>query len=628
MNKKNKMSTSGRLDKPVAAVIAVVTIAAQLFFPLASFADDIDTAPVPAHNPVLSESCGLDIAMVMDSSGSITDGTHNTPDELGQMKQAFKDFTASLQTTPSEFAVVDFDTTATLKQAFTGDPDLVNAAIDSVTSGGSTNWEDGLAKAQGAFVSGSGHQNLIILSSDGNPNKYGNNQGSGNGLDADALNAAINKANEIKGNNIRIVTLGIGNKTGADALNPDNLKAISGSGNDEYYDVTDFSQLGAALKTIATKLCQGTINVQKVIDADGDTATADDQTISGAAVEGWTFDVNSDKITTDTNGKAMITVKTAQSPFTVKEDLVKDGYGFASAKCVNSSDQPVGTLDISGNQIAGLTVSNTDYISCVFYNTPYCTTDVQCNDGDAMTIDACVDTHKCSHTVITPETPINGACGSASRSYAFDAIGFGNDQLCVEGTADSTPAFPAAGGSISWICNGINGGANSGSCIATVASAPAPVTPVNGVCGSANSQSFTSTPAANLLCGAGVASAVSGSGPWTWTCLEQNGGTDSGTCAASISASNGGGSNGPSASVTPVVSGGSGRSHSSSGQFVNGPRGVLPQVLGASINLDDIAAAIARIRAALATIAGEIAGMHLPSVLGAATMVSTGVLDN
>jgi uncharacterized protein (TIGR02145 family) len=47
---------------------------------------------------------------------------------------------------------------------------------------------------------------------------------------------------------------------------------------------------------------------------------------------------------------------------------------------------------------------------------------------------------------------------------------------------------------------------------------------VNGVCGSANGTTVSSAPIANL-CSAGTASTVSGSGPWTWTCSGQNGGT-------------------------------------------------------------------------------------------------------
>ncbi|MBI5548772.1 MAG: hypothetical protein HY901_33235 [Deltaproteobacteria bacterium] len=61
-----------------------------------------------------------------------------------------------------------------------------------------------------------------------------------------------------------------------------------------------------------------------------------------------------------------------------------------------------------------------------------------------------------------------------------------------------------------------------------------PQTPVNGACGSANGQSFTSAPTTNL-CSSGTASALSGSGPWTWTCAGSNGGSTA-SCAASLSA--------------------------------------------------------------------------------------------
>lgn len=55
---------------------------------------------------------------------------------------------------------------------------------------------------------------------------------------------------------------------------------------------------------------------------------------------------------------------------------------------------------------------------------------------------------------------------------------------------------------------------------------------VNGICGSANGGAFTAAPATNL-CSAGTASAVTGSGPWNWTCQGSNGGSDA-FCSAAI----------------------------------------------------------------------------------------------
>ncbi len=57
---------------------------------------------------------------------------------------------------------------------------------------------------------------------------------------------------------------------------------------------------------------------------------------------------------------------------------------------------------------------------------------------------------------------------------------------------------------------------------------------VNGACGSANGQNLSSAPTANL-CSAGTASAVSGSGPWTWNCAGSGTGTTA-SCSANKAA--------------------------------------------------------------------------------------------
>jgi hypothetical protein len=54
-------------------------------------------------------------------------------------------------------------------------------------------------------------------------------------------------------------------------------------------------------------------------------------------------------------------------------------------------------------------------------------------------------------------------------------------------------------------------------------SAEAQRTPVSGACGSANGTNMSTAPTTNL-CGTGTASAVSGTGPWAWTCAGSNGG--------------------------------------------------------------------------------------------------------
>ena len=61
-------------------------------------------------------------------------------------------------------------------------------------------------------------------------------------------------------------------------------------------------------------------------------------------------------------------------------------------------------------------------------------------------------------------------------------------------------------------------------------------TVVNGTCGTSNNQTLTSAPTTNL-CTSGVASAVAGSGPWTWSCTGSGGGTNA-SCSANKSTAN------------------------------------------------------------------------------------------
>jgi hypothetical protein len=61
----------------------------------------------------------------------------------------------------------------------------------------------------------------------------------------------------------------------------------------------------------------------------------------------------------------------------------------------------------------------------------------------------------------------------------------------------------------------------------------AAVSPANGVCGSSNGATLLLAPSTNL-CATGAASAVTGSGPWAWTCAGSNGGSTA-NCSALLS---------------------------------------------------------------------------------------------
>ena len=113
---------------------------------------------------------------------------------------------------------------------------------------------------------------------------------------------------------------------------------------------------------------------------------------------------------------------------------------------------------------------------------------------------------------------VNGACGPANGE---DFLKAPTSNLCSAGTASKVSS---GSGQWSWSCAG-SGGGTSASCLAHIE--------VNGACGSANGENFLTAPASNL-CSSGTASALSGTGPWSWTCQGANGGKNATNCSANL----------------------------------------------------------------------------------------------
>jgi hypothetical protein len=120
----------------------------------------------------------------------------------------------------------------------------------------------------------------------------------------------------------------------------------------------------------------------------------------------------------------------------------------------------------------------------------------------------------------------NGACGSANGQTFTSAP---TSNLC---SYTSTTPTVSGSGPWTWKCTGSNGGSGAN----CQANSP---TPVNGVCGSANGQTFTSAPTSNLCSYTSTTPTVSGSGPWTWNCTGANGGATV-DCQAALASAGGG----------------------------------------------------------------------------------------
>jgi hypothetical protein len=339
-----------------------------------------DTIWYTVANPALTETCGLDMVLVIDSSGSM-DAT-----ELDQMQQAFKDFvSAFLPETPSEMAVVEFDNEANVIQTFTSNETDLNTAIDSTLSGGQTNWDDALLDARLLFPHRATYKDLIVFASDGNPNRRGGHplgplpghNGASVGVTEQlAMDFATDESDQAKTDNIRILALGIG--SGLDAAN---LKAISGNVEhppapiDENVDVitSDFSTLATDLADLANQLCPGNIFVHKVIDGDGNPGTLGDQTNFGA---GWTFAANVDapdtyvcippSCDTDATSTTQFQIDVGGDS-TANVDITEPGepgYGFLTVSC----DLGGGTTAFQA--VNNITVNDGDIINCTFINVP------------------------------------------------------------------------------------------------------------------------------------------------------------------------------------------------------------------------------------------------------------------
>ena len=140
----------------------------------------------------------------------------------------------------------------------------------------------------------------------------------------------------------------------------------------------------------------------------------------------------------------------------------------------------------------------------------------------------CVDTVTPVQTfILTFATAGNGTLsGSASQTIAYG------------GAATPVTALPAFGYHfVNWTAGAAVAGTSASLTISPVTAAGSytanfAADPVNGVCGARNGGVFIAAPTADL-CATGVATGVTGNGPWSWSCGGINGGTPA-SCSAAI----------------------------------------------------------------------------------------------
>ena len=237
------------------------------------------------NNPAPPVQCGLDVALIIDVSGSVGSA-------LPSLKAAANTFVDSLVGTPSRMSMFTFANTAPAPGANNANLDtlqpvstsagatVVKNRIGGLTSNGSTNWDRGLGQA----AESANFFDVAIVITDGDPTVYNRpTQGPGDRTRFREVENGIFSANALKVKGTRIVAFGVGSGVGS-AASGRNLRSISGPTlNTDYFQTTDYAAAGSQLRALALGACQGSISVIKQIVPPGGTIT------QAVPAGGWTF---------------------------------------------------------------------------------------------------------------------------------------------------------------------------------------------------------------------------------------------------------------------------------------------------------------------------------------------------
>ncbi|MDR3068895.1 MAG: VWA domain-containing protein, partial [Cellulomonas sp.] len=312
-------------------------------------------------NPAMPAKCGLDVALVMDVSGSVS-GYEN------QLRAAGKAYVDALLGTPSQVQLFTFSTKAEVASGLTSvssqaGADALNATIGSLTAFGSTNWDDALwtvAEQSTKF-------DVAVVVTDGMPN---------------AVEPAVFSANALKAEGTRVVTMGVGSGVNSPSAAL-NLAAISGptkyDGSNvvtaDYYQTDTYDEVAQALREMVFASCAPSLTVVKQVLPDG----SDEAAPAG----GWAFDATTtssitlapsgttDAATGAVNFPVSFAGAIADAQITITEQQ-QPGYTLIQQKGANAvctaknTANPLGRpLDVT-NVADGftLTMSPGDMVSC------------------------------------------------------------------------------------------------------------------------------------------------------------------------------------------------------------------------------------------------------------------------
>ena len=315
------------------------------------------------NDPPGVASCGINIALVLDQSGSMA-----ANGKQAALQAAANEAITDLTGTPSTVAIYTFAATTGVSIAKTSTINATSAAplhtfINNLPApANGTNWDQGLAQVASGF-------DEVIFLTDGAPTGSRirtNNFAQSLFTDTEQ---GIFSANAIKAGGERIVGVGIGLNGGLD-----NLRAVSGPTLNQDYFNSSNSDFGTVLKALATGACNNQLTITKQIqDPSGALISP-----TPADANGWTFTntisggstVASPVTTAAVNGAngvapAALTIPAGATPTLTVTEALKAGYTFVSAQC--SVGGTAVTTTVSGTT-ATFTGAAAQPIACVFTN--------------------------------------------------------------------------------------------------------------------------------------------------------------------------------------------------------------------------------------------------------------------
>ena len=257
-------------------------------------------------NPLFVPACDIDIALILDASGSIgATNAQTVRDAIGGVGGLLE----LLEGTDTRLSIIEFAETADTPIGYTAvtaanvtnifDPYLTDPTVTDIPLvdqyydqrvGLYTNWDAAFQQA----VALPTPPDLVMFFTDGVPNTTGAGPGNNTPIIEQAISIAAIQANILKGQGSHIFGIGVGTVTESsfeyitDGVNSHRYPTETIDLTTADYFIGAWSELQDGLTAVLLSACGGTINVTKLIDADGNLGTTGDQTPAA----GWEFTVD------------------------------------------------------------------------------------------------------------------------------------------------------------------------------------------------------------------------------------------------------------------------------------------------------------------------------------------------